>query len=300
MPLASNLQFQDYQFKYQVLEGTWYWTTRVDVSKTSPTYSIRDIRSPWGLLLDSVPIPGDVAKAMAESITELMSAFAPEILLSTTVMTFTIDEGRGWSGQEELQVTNGGVFGSVLAAVLTTSAPYVRVTPPRVGGLAFNETGIVQVIADSTDLLAANSPYAATVVVQDSTAVNTPQVVSLAIVVRPKAHIVASPTSLSFYATKPLSGPFAPIPTQTLTVANSGLPGSNLDFQVARIIGGSPWLVGYNPVTGSVAGGSSQAVTVIVQPPESYGTGIYTETLRISGYSDNSYVDVPVTLTISY
>ena len=138
MPLASNLQSQDYKFKYQVLEGTWYWTTRVDVAHAAPTYSIGDIRSPFGLLRDSVAIPGAVAKAMADSITELMAAFAPEILLSTASMTFTLDEGRGWGEPQPLQTTNGGVFGSILAPTLTTSATYVKVTPPILGGLAFN------------------------------------------------------------------------------------------------------------------------------------------------------------------
>lgn len=299
MPLASNLQSQAYQFKYQVLEGTWYWTTRVDVSRASPTYAIADIRSPFGLLRDAIAIPGDVAKAMADSITELMAAFAPDILLNTSSMTFTLDEGRGWGDPQQLQITNGGVFGSILAPTLTTSAPYVKVSPPFLGGLAFNELGVIQITADSTNLLATNSPYAATVIVQDPTAVNTPQVVSLAITVRPKAHIAVSPVTLGFLVTAPLSGPFPPIPTQTIVLTNSGLPGSNLDFQVAKLLGNSSWLVAYSPITGNVAGGLTQNVTVVVQPSQGTGQGVYYETLRISGYSDNFYIDVPVTLTVS-
>ena len=147
--------------------------------------------------------------------------------------------------------------------------------------------------------MANGSPFAATVLVQDPTAVNTPQVVSLAIVVRPKAHIAVAPTPLIFVTVAPISGPFAPIPTQALTITNGGLPGSNLDYQVTKLTGNSPWLVAYTPVSGSIPGGLTQNVTVVVQPAQGTAPGVYQESLRISGYSDNFYVDVPVQLTVS-
>jgi hypothetical protein len=299
MALAQSLQSQEYKFKYQVLEGTWYWTTRVDMSHAAPAYSIADIRSPFGLLRDSIAIPGDVAKAMGDSITELMSAFAPAILLSTSSMTFHLDEGRGFGDPQLLSVTNSGIFGSLLTATLTTSAPYVTVNPDTLGGLGFNEMGTTQVAANSTNLLASDSPIAATIIVQDAQASNSPQVVSLVLVVRPKAHISSTPTALSFFGVAPIAGPFAPIPTQILTVQNSGPAGSNLDFQVVKLLNNSPWLVAYSPISGSLPGGGAQNVTIVVQPPEGTSPGVYQETLRISGYSDNFYIDVPVTLTIS-
>ena len=271
----------------------------MNVSHASPTYSIADIRSPFGLLRDSVSIPGPVALAMADSITELMSAFAPGILLNTTSMTFLLDQGRGFGPAQQLQVTNSGVFGSLLSTSLTTSASYVTTSPPVIGGLALNESGFSQIMADSTTLLAVNSPYAATVIVQDPTASNNPQVVSLVLVVRPLAHIVVSPTSLNFVATCPLYGPYPQIPSQAFTLSNTGPTGSNLDFQVVKLINDSPWLSFWNPTDGSLAGGASQLVTVGVQPPFGFHRGCFQEILRVSGYSDNFYVDVPVTLTVT-
>ena len=288
----------DYQFQLQVPEGTWYWTARVDVSQASPTYAIRDIRSPFGLLRDSIAIPGAVVTEMADALTTLQSAFAPSILLNLTSLTLTLDEGRGWSEAQDVLVTNAGVFGSLLAPTLTTSAVYVRATPARLGGLSFNESATVSLMADSTALLASGSPYAATVLVQDSSAVNTPQTISLVLVVRPKAHIHAAP-DLAFVVTKPTSGPFPTIPGQTFTVTNSGDAGSVLDYQITKLCGNSSWLVSYSPVSGTLASVASAIVSVTVRPPDTLGPGIYTETLRVSGYSDNSYQDVAVTLTVS-
>lgn len=298
MPLVTALQTQEYQFQYQVLEGIWYWTTRVDVSRTAPVYSITSIQSPFGLLRDAIAIPGSVVTAMSTSIVELQQAFPPSILLDMTALTITLDEGRGYGLHQDVLVTNTGTYGSLLATTWTTSAAYVRVSPASVGGLSVGESGSVQITADSTELLASASPYAATVVVQDATASNTPQVVSLVLVVRPKAHISVSPTSRTFTVVAPISGPFDPVPSQTLTLTNSGLAASNLDFQVCKLINNSPWLVSYIPVSGSLTGQTSTTITLGVIPV-GLSVGVYQETLRISGYSDNLYVDVPVTLTVT-
>lgn len=298
MPLA-NLRFQDYQFQNQVREGTWFWTVRMDVSGATPVYSIRDIRSPFGLLRDSIAVPGDVIQAMADAVTELRSAYSPSILLGPTSLTLTLDEGRGWGAPEDVLITNSGTWGSLLAPVLTSSASYVQATPAKMGGVACNTSGTAQVRADSTFLLAVESPYTATVTVQDPTALNTPQTLAVTLVVRPKAHIVVAPQTMDFVVTKPLLGSFPVLPDQVFTITNTGAVSSSLDYQVTRLCGHSSWLASYGPISGTLAGGASQPVTVRVQPPDTLGYGIYTETLRISGYSDNSYQDVLVTLTVS-
>ena len=298
MPLASNLQSQEYKFRFIVLEGTWYWTTRVDVSATAPQYSIGDIRSPFGLLRDSIAIPGDVAQAMADSITELKAAFPPSILLDQASMTFTMDEGRGASDAQDLQVTNGGVYGSVMSTSLTTSAAYITVRPPTIGGLSFNESGVAQVSANSLTLLAASSPYAATVIVQDATAANNPQVLSLAVVVRPKAHIALSAAGMEFVVTSPLTGVFPPIPSQAFTITNDAATASSLTYQVVKLRNASAWLVSYSPISGTLAGGASQSVLLNVLPAIGTAPGVYEEIMRVSGYSDNSYVDFTVLLTV--
>lgn len=293
-----TLRHQDYQFEIDLVDGSWRWTTRVDVSKSVPFTQIRDIITPYGLLRDSVPLPGEVVQAMADSIVEVMMAYPPSILLSPTALDFVVDEGRGVSAAKAVQVTNNGILGSLLATQITTSAAYVAAIPANVDGLNANETGSFNVSADSTNLLAVNSPYAETVTVQSCDATNSPQTVAVNIVVRPKAEISLVPTTLTFTVAKPLTGPFPSIPSQQITLTNSGLPTSVLDYQIRKLIG-ETWLVSFSPVYGSLNGGASQPVTVVVAPSEGMAIGTYTETLRFTGYSSNMSEDVTVTLNIT-
>lgn len=196
-------------------------------------------------------------------------------------------------------MTNAGGFGSLLDVTLTTSASYIVVRPFEVGGIPSQASGAVDVLVDSTNLVATASPYAGTVVLQDSRATNTPITVPVTINVRPKATIATDLAALTFYVVKPLDGPFPPIPVQTFTLSNTGLPASSLDFVVQKLINNSPWLVSYSPASGTLLGGGSQAITVGVSPAQACLRGTYTETLRVSGYSSNGYTDVQVTLVIT-
>jgi hypothetical protein len=272
----------------------------MDVSQSIPVYQVLSISSPWGLLRDSIPIPGDIIQAMAASIAELKSAFAPSILLGPpSTVTYTLDEGRGFGESISVQVTNNGVFGSLLSASMTTSAAYLRVTPANIGNLSFNESGVFEVLADSSNLLAANSPYSATIVMQDASAVNSPQELPVTVIVRPKASISVAPAVIGFVAIKPAYGPFAPVPSQQVLIQNTGPTGSVLEYRVQKLVGQSEWLVSYAPVTGLLNASATQSISVVVQPPENLTIGTYTETLRVSGYSDNSYQDVLVQLTVT-
>lgn len=298
---AASIRFQDYQYQHQVSTGTWRWTTRMDVSRASPSFSIRDVTSPYGILRDSIPIPGEVVEQMSASITEIQSNFPPSILIGPpSSLTFEVDEGRGFSAAQTVALTNSGVFGSLLGATLSSSASYVVVSPANVGNLAANESGAFDVSVNSSTLLAINSPYNETVVVQDPNASNNPQMLDVSITVRPKATISISPTVLSFSATAPLTGAFDPVPTQQFTIENTGPSGSVLDYQVQRVTGLSDnWLASFAPVTGTLVSGGTDIVTVAVAPIEGLAKGTYQETLRISGYSDNSYVEILIQLVIS-
>lgn len=299
-PATSFLQFQDYQFQVDLPAGRWKWTTRVDVSRSSPSYQIREILSPYGLLRDSIPLPGEVVQSMAASIVQIQSSFAPGILRSPVTLNFTVDEGRGFSPSQPVSVTNNGIFGSLLSVDVVPSAAYVTATPGSLGGLASNVMGQFQVSVDSTNLLATGSPYAQTITISDATAGNSPQTVTVNITVRPKATIAFTPSlGLSFSVTKPASGPFPVVPSQQFTLQNTGLVASSLSYQVQKLTNLSPWLTSFTPVFGTLAGGASVNIVVAVVPPESMLTGTYTETLRVSGYSSNYYVDVPITFTIS-
>lgn len=299
MPLASALQFQDYQFKFQAREGFWRWTTRVDVSGPVATYEIRDIFTPFGLMRDRIPIPGAIVQAMAESITELQQAFPPTILIAPASLIFTLDEGRGFGEGQTVQVTNNGVYGSLLSAALSTSAGYLKITPPSLGNLSFNESGLFEVTADSTELLASMSPYAATIEVQDATATNSPQTVGITVVVRPKATIALSLPMLTFNVVKPPSGPFPAIPSQTFQLQNTGPVNSVLDYLIQKLTGCGTWISSINPFQGTLPGGGIQPVTVTVAPDSSLPVGTYTETLRITGYSTNFYQDIIVQLNVT-
>jgi len=300
VPLVSNLQSHDYKFELATAAGKWKWVTRLDVSQSNPIFSVRDVVSPYGLLRDSIPIPGEVVAAMAESIEELRLNFSPNILLGPpTVLNFTVDEGRGFAEGVPVLLTNDGVYGSILGVTLTTSAPYVRVTPATLGNLALNESGQFNVEVDATNLLATSSPYNESVVIQDPAATNNPQSLPITITVRPKAEIAVTPAVVTFNVVKPLSGSFPSIPTQTFTVQNTGPSGSVLEFQVQKLTGLSDWLTSFLPASGVLTASGSSVVTVTVQPPDQLLQGTYTEKLRVSGYSSNSYQDVEIQLVIT-
>jgi hypothetical protein len=300
MTLASNLQSQNYEFQLDTSTGRWKWTTQYDISGAVAVFRVLNIVSPYGILRDSVPIPGDVISAMAESITEIKANFPPSILVGPpTLLTFEVDEGRGFSDPQAVSVTNGGIYGSLLSASLATSAEYVVTDPVQMTGLAFNQAGAFEVSVDSTNLLATESPYAEVVTISDPNADNSPQTLAVTIVVRPKAAITLSPTVLNFTVAKPLTGDFPLIPTQTFTVENTGPAGSVLDFQIQRVGCSGTWLKSFGPVSGSLLSGETEAITVNVIPDANLAVGTYEETLRVSGYSETAYEEVTIRLTIT-
>jgi hypothetical protein len=300
VPLVNNLQVHDYQFEFPLPAGKWRWTTRLDVSGSNPSYSIRDIKSPYGLLRDSIPLPGDVVQAMAESIDDLKANFSPHMLIGPpSSLTFEVDEGRGYSLPQGILLTNDGVYGSILGVSITSSAPYLRSVPGNIGNLAVNETGQFDVDVNSATLLADDSPYSDVLTIQDPGATNSPQTVPITIIVRPKPTVATSIALLIFTVVKPLTGSFPPVPDQTFSVQNSGPLGSVLDFDVNKLTGLSDWLTGILPATGILDSGDNQSISVSVSPADGLSKGTYTETLRIGGFSTNSYVDVEVRLVIT-
>lgn len=302
MPIsAASIRFQDYQFQHTVTTGAWRWTTRMDVSGSTPFFQIRDIVTPYGILRDSIPLPGEIVQAMNSSISEITANFPPNIFMGPpSSLSFEVDEGRGFSDPQNVVITNDGVFGSLLGVTLATSASYVVTSPANVGNLAANESGAFDVTVNSTDLLSANSPYAETLTVQDSNATNNPQTFNVDIIVRPKATIDITPVNLGFSVVAPVVGAYPPIPSQQFTLENTGPAGSVLDYQIQRLTGLSgDWLSSFSPVTGTLTSGATQIINVATGPIEGLARGTYQETLRISGYSSNSYVDLLVQLVIS-
>jgi hypothetical protein len=237
---------------------------------------------------------------MSESIDELKANFASTMLIGPpSTLIFEVDEGRGYSASQSVLVTNIGAYGSILGASITSSAAYVRSMPANIGNLAVNESGQFDVDVSSASLLAVDSPYSEVITIQDPGATNSPQTVPVTIVVRPKATISASPLQLTFTVVKPLSGAFPVIPAQNFTIQNTGPAVSVLDFDVNKLTGLSEWLTGITPVTGILEATETQIVAVTCAPPDNQSRGTYTETLRIGGYSTNSYFDVDVVLVVT-
>lgn len=297
---AANIQAQDVRFEVQLDGRTWSWKTRVAVAFNGQTYQIVDIQTPYGFLRDSIPLPGPIVQEMSQSIDTLKSNYKSRILIGPpTALTVYVDEGRGFTDPASVPVTNSGVFGSFLSATLASSAAYLETTPTNLG-LAMNQSGSFDVLVDSTSLIASQSPYHASITVQDVNASNSPQVLPVTIMVRPKAVISVTPTILTFTVAKPLTGPFPVVASQNFTVQNTGSLASFLDYQITRLTGLSKnWLQSFTPFTGTLDSTESATITVTVAPNECLLAGIYTETLRISGYSSNNFVDVTVQLTIT-
>ena len=302
MPISnSNISAQDVGFTYNLNGRVWRWKTRMDLSGTTPSFQVMDILTPYGVLRDSIPLPGPVVQAMSESITTLQANFRPTILVGPpTSLTFVVDEGRGYSLPQEGSITNVGVYGSLLSGSLATSAPYLTINPSVVGHLVSNQTGTFEVSVDSTDLLSSSSPYTGSITIQDATALNNPQTLPVTVVVRPKAIVDLNPTTLEFTATRPISGPYSAIPTQQFTVQNAGPSGSLLDIQIERLTGlSSNWLEEFTPLVGVLNASQTSNITVKVAPIEGLMPGTYVETLRVSGYSFNGYADITVRLVIT-
>jgi hypothetical protein len=297
---VSRLQVQDYKFQVALPQGIWRWTTRLDVSMAVPQFEVRDVVSPYGTLRDMIPIPGPVVLAMASSITTVQQAFAPAIMLSPTTLTFTVNQGQGVSMPQPITITNNGVFGSLLSATISSTAPWLQATPANIDGLAFNEVGSFNVSADSSSLLAANSPYAETLTIQDPSATNNPRTIAVTVNVLPPATIHTSVVNLLFTVAAPLfPTPFPPVPAQSFVLSNTGPTGSQLTYLIQKLIGLSPWLVSFTPFTGNLASTQTQAITVAVAPPNNTLPGTYNETLRVSGFSTNMIQDVQIQLVVT-
>lgn len=296
---AANLQTQAYQFQHQTVTGRWSWVTVMDVSGSVPSFRVERIISPFGIFRDSIPIPGDVVVAMSDSITQIRTQFPPAILIGPpSSLVFDVDEGRGFTLPQDVVLTNNGVFGSLLGTTLTSSAAYVTVSPAQIGNLSSNETGTFEVAVDSSGLISLNSPYMEMITIEDPMATNTPQMLPITINVRPKATVAVLTSTLTFNVIKPLSSAFPAIPSQTFLIENTGPVGSVLNWQIQKL-GCEPWLAGYFPVSGTLASGATETITVSVAPPTSTMTGTFTETLRISGFSENQFVDVTIQLVVT-
>lgn len=293
--MPRNLKFG---YTFQTPRGKWSWYAVADFSTDPASYRIEEITSPYSRWVE--PLPSTVLQEMAASITTIVQTYSPVILANPNNLTFTVDEGRGASASQTFTVTNTGILGSYLNASVTPSDTFLHATPVNLPGMSENEQGIVTVWVDSTNLVAAMTPYNASVSITAPNAVNTPQTVNVTVNVRPIAVIDVVPLVINRHVTKPLVGPFPPMPSSIVIIANAVLdPASVLEYQVRKLTGLSPWITGTYPATGTLNGNQSTLFSIDFAPPATMQRGSYTETLRVSGYSSNGHVDVTVNLVIT-
>lgn len=288
-----QLNFQDYEFSLNTSRGWWRWKTRIDTTLQAPQVFIRDIVSPYGLLRDSIPIPGAVISAMQDSMDQLQIAFSPVQSVDPLQLFFTVDEGRGLSVDLPVTIQNTGPFGSVLTALATASNPYINLSPTEVGMLPAQGTGTLTVRVDSAYL--SPGPLQDQITITGGS--NAPTTIQVFTTVRPRAILAVSIPSIQVTIPYLIDTDY-PITEVELTVLNNGPATSVLEWKAKKLIDCSPWL-SLDPKSGVLNGsGDSETIVLQFQPPNNILLGSYTETLRVAGYSENFYIDVPITLNI--
>lgn len=289
-----------FSFTKTSVGGVWSWTVRAsNIIGAGQSYQVVDIATPFGRMTDaSIPLPGDVVLAMAESVTDFQQQLAPHLSLVSGVpssFSVIVTEGDPASSIGNVSVVNTGAFGSFMDATATPGAPWLTTSGP-VRGLGKNQTGSFNIQILPQSLLSSGSPYSAQVLISDDHGNIVPITVSASVL--PKATILASSLAISLsysLSTSTASG------AQQIDVTNSGLSGSVLYAQIAKVQNCSPWLT-VSPVSvGPVASGDSAQVTFSVSIPGVPAVpGTYTETVALSSRgATNSPQNVVVTLTVT-
>lgn len=288
-------------FERTSVGGKWYWTVRANnVQGVGQSYQVVDIQTPFGKMTDaSIPLPGDVVTAMAESIAEMQSQLSPRVASVTgqpTSYSLTVTEGDPATALTELEFINSGAFGSFMDMSATSSAPWLSPSGP-VRGIGKNQTGRISLRVLPQSLLATDSPYTATVYVQDNSP--SPNVVPVTVTVtvlpRPTISVASSLVTLT-YSLGTQTGE-----SQQLSVTNSGPTGSILSALIAKVQNLSPWLAVSPSSVGPLDSLDSDTIDFTLVPssvPQIPGT--YTEVVAISSRQATiSPVNLTVSLTVT-
>jgi len=290
-----------FEFSLESTGGLWRWkTVAQNVSGAGVSYEIRDIETPWGSLFrTAIPIPADVVLAMSQGVVDMQQQLAPLLALvdpSNTSFVVVITEGDPNLVVAEIPFFNAGAFGSSLTATASPGSRWLRADPGQVAGLGRNDQGEFTITLLTGSLVAAATPYLASVNLQDNRVPSTiiPLTFSVSVLPRPVISVTPADVSFTWYqSTSTGDGPLS------VSVSNSGPPSSSMDWSAA-VINASRWLAVSPDSGGPLASSSSQSVSLSLNPsciPPYPGT--YADKVRfLSPSSSNGYVDVPVTLNV--
>jgi hypothetical protein len=290
-------------FRLQSTGGWWTWVVTADNTfGVGQLYQVDGIVTPYGRLVDvSVPIPGDVIAAMADTITQMQQLLAPLLAYVapfTPTFTVTVTEGDPILNVGIIPIQNAGAFGSFMSVVATSDVPWTTASPPSIIGIGKSETAQISVQVSPAALLATSSPYTGHVNLQDNRNPPTNLQVTLNVTVLPRPMIGAapSPVGLTYSLAAHSSGGPA-----MLTITNIGPLNSQLTFTAAKLINDSPWLAFTPTGDGPLASGGTSILTLsVVSAGVPFAPGTYVETLRIMSLNaSNSPIDVPVQFVVT-
>jgi len=207
----------------------------------------------------------------------------PTIGLSPGALGFVIDE-RIDPEPATIIVTNSG--GAPLTWSASDNAPWLSVSPSG-GTLSPGASQVLTAAVTAGEL--APGTYGGLITVSGPEASNSPQSMSVELVVRPRPVIGVPHDPLSFSTTEGEDPP-----SQTMTVTNDG--GGILNWSVTD--GGAGWLQ-VSPTSGSLGAGDSQELVVSVSAAD-LGLGTYQEVLTFSDPGAlNSPTVLPVALNVT-
>ncbi len=206
---------------------------------------------------------------------------APRIGLSTTSLTFSIDEGSNPPAQS-FTITNVG--GGELSWGATDNVAWLSLSPTA-GSLGSSQAQVVTVTVNTAGLNPGS--YLAAITVSDPAATNSPRTIAADLTVTEDPAIGLSATALSF-STRQGSNP----PAQQLTVSNTG--GGLLNWQASD---NTTWL-SVSPFSGTLPAGPGQRLTATVSSA-SLSPGTYSGAITVSDpEASNSPRIVSVNLTV--
>lgn len=298
--MATGVLGGGFDFSVCSVGGTWRWrVTASNVHGAGQFYQVEDIRTPFGSLATTdIPIPGEVIAAMADSLSTFQQQLQPRIVLTgPSSFDLTVTEGDAVFPAGNVLFTNAGAFGSFMTVTGSPDSPWLLVDPPTVAGINKNSSGQIGVRVDPRIMLHGSSPYLGHVNFQDNSNPSNVIPVAVSVTVLPRPAILLTPdaVALSFYLASGVPGGAA-----SVTVGNSGPPGSFLNFSLAKVQNQSPWLA-VTPMSGANLPSGAEATIVfsVISASVSHVPGVYSETIRVfSPNASNSPREIAVTLTV--
>jgi Rieske Fe-S protein len=210
----------------------------------------------------------------------------PTISLSSSAVTFNVTQGAGSAPPQTLTVQNGG--GGVLAGLTTGPIAYGAGASGWLSVALSTSTAPATLTLTATPSTLAAGTYTATVPVSAAGVSNSPQLVSVTLVVGVAAAIAVSPANVSFAAsigTTPGG--------QIVNISSSGAPLSGIAFTVAYGSGATGWLA-----ASTLSATSTPAALTLRVTTSGLPAGTYTANVQISATGATPKT-IPVSLVVN-